>query len=142
MDKRKQYVAVGFLGLNFMCMFTAFNSLQNMISGLYEGLGLGSLGLIALFCIYGAFGAATFLSSYIIEKLGYRKVMFFSSLGYAIFELTGLLVTSCKSADSHDGICHAGAIYSVVLTGALICGFSAALIWVGRGLFRLHREDM
>lgn len=56
--------------------------------------------------------------------------MFFSSLGYALFELTGLLVTSCKSADLHSGICSKGLIYVVVLAGALVCGFSAALIWV------------
>jgi hypothetical protein len=38
MDKSVQYGSVGFLGVNFMLMFTAFNSLQNMISGLYEEL--------------------------------------------------------------------------------------------------------
>ncbi len=36
MDKRKQYLSVGSLGIFFMLMFTAFNSLQNMISTLYD----------------------------------------------------------------------------------------------------------
>jgi fucose permease len=130
MDRKKQYIAVGIIGVSFMLMFTAFNSLQNMISELYESLGLGPLGQIALFCIYGAFGLTTLVSSYLIEKMGYKKTMFLSGLGYAVFELTGLLVTSCKSADSHTGVCSVGFIYFLVLFGALICGFSAALIWV------------
>lgn len=130
MDRKKQYIAVGILGFSFMMMFTAFNSLQNMISSLYEALGLGPLGQISLFCIYGAFGATTLISSFMIEKFGYKKIMFFSGLGYAFFELTGLLVTSCKNEDSYDGVCSEGFIYFIVLLGALVCGFSAALIWV------------
>lgn len=85
MDKKVQYASVGLLGFNFMLMFTAFNSLQNMISQIYEEIGLGPLGLVALFCIYGAFGLTTLVSCYLIEKLGYKKIMFFSSLGYAVF---------------------------------------------------------
>ncbi len=95
MDKRIQYFSVGLLGLSFMMIYTAYNSLQNMISELYEELSLGSLGQIALFCIYGAFGFTTFISSFMIEKLGYKKIMFFCGLGYGLFEITGLLVTSC-----------------------------------------------
>jgi hypothetical protein len=65
-----------------------------------------------------------------IEKFGYKKIMFFSGLGYGFFELTGLLVTSCGNSNSHDGICSKSFIYFIVLLGAVICGFSAALIWV------------
>jgi MFS family permease len=134
MDKKVQYIAVGFLGLSFMLMFTAFNSLQNMIAEIYDGLGLKSLGQIALFSIYGAFGITTFISSYLIEKFGYKKIMFFSGLGYGFFELTGLLVTSCGSANSQDGVCSTPFIYFVVLLGAVVCGFCASLIWVSTQL--------
>lgn len=143
MDKRIQYISVGFLGVSFMMMFTAFNSLQNMIAELYEELALGSLGQIALFCIYGSFGITTFISSFMIEKFGYKKTMFFSGLGYGFFELTGLLVTSCESAGSSTGVCSFGFIYFVVLLGAIVCGFCAALIWVtSTANSRSHKPDM
>lgn len=43
------------------------------------------MGQIALFCIYGSFGITTFISSFMIEKFGYKKIMFFCGLGYGFF---------------------------------------------------------
>jgi hypothetical protein len=56
-----------------------------MISKLYEEYGYNNLGQTALLFIYFAFGIATFFTSYIIKKMGYKKIMFFCSIGYAIF---------------------------------------------------------
>lgn len=85
LTRGQQTGRVAFLGVAFMIMFTAFNSLQNIVSKLYEDYGYGSLGQTAVLCLYFAFAACTFFSSFIIKSYGYKKVMFISSLGYAVF---------------------------------------------------------
>ena len=68
-----------------MIMFTSFNSLQNIVSKLYEEYKFYNLGQTAIIFLYFAFAIATISSSYIIKTIGYKKSMFISSLGYAIF---------------------------------------------------------
>ena len=77
-----------------MIMFTSFNSLQNIVSKLYEEYKFYNLGQTAIIFLYFAFGIATNFSSFIIKVLGYKKSMFFSSIGYGIFEATGLLIVT------------------------------------------------
>lgn len=77
-----------------MIMFTSFNSLQNMVSKLYDDYGYKNLGQTAILFIYFSFSIATWLTSYIIKHVGYKKTLFFSSLGYAVFEATGLLIVT------------------------------------------------
>jgi hypothetical protein len=91
-EKKRQYIAVGILGACFMLMFTAYNSLQNMISSIYSR-NHGSLGQISVFCIYGSFGVSNLFAAYVLERISYRKLMFFCSLGYSLFNMTGLYVT-------------------------------------------------
>lgn len=95
-DKKQQYISVGILGVCFMLMFTAYNSLQNMISSIYSQMGYKSLGQISVFCIYGSFGIANFFAAYVIERVSYRKLMFFCSVGYTLFNMTGMYVTACN----------------------------------------------
>ena len=82
---RAQYVRVIFMGLSFMIMFTSFNSLQNIVSKLYEEYGYNNMGQTAILFLYAAFGVSTFFTSFIVKSLGYKKTLFFSSLGYGIF---------------------------------------------------------
>ncbi len=68
-----------------MIMFTSYNSLQNIVSKLYEEYDYKNLGQTAVTFIYGSFGVTTLFSSFIVKSLGYKKSMFFSSLGYGVF---------------------------------------------------------
>jgi len=68
-----------------MIMFTSFNSLQNIVSKLYEEYHYANLGQVAIIGIYLTFAICTLFTSYIIKSFGYKTVMFVSSLGYAIF---------------------------------------------------------
>lgn len=77
-----------------MVMFTSFNTLQNMVSKLYDDHGFKNLGQTALLLLYFSFAASTFVTSYIIKHVGYKKTMLWSSLGYAAFEATGLLIVT------------------------------------------------
>lgn len=75
-----------------MLMFTSFNSLQNIVSKLYDEYHYDNLGQTAIMCIYGLFGVTSLFSSFIVKSLGYKKSMFFSALSYVIFEASGLVV--------------------------------------------------
>jgi len=68
-----------------MIMFTSYNSLQNIVSKLYDEYNFKNMGQTAVMAIYAAFGVTTLFSSFIVKKLGYKKAMFFASLGYGIF---------------------------------------------------------
>lgn len=131
LDKKQQYISVGVLGICFMLMFTAFNSLQNMISQIYSQMGYNSLGQISVFCIYVTFGLANFFAAYVIERVSYRKLMFFCSVGYSLFNMTGMYVSACSGHEG--GICARGLIYTVVILFALLLGACASFIWVNLG---------
>lgn len=111
-----------------MIMFTSFNSLQNMVSKLYDDYGYKNLGQTAILFIYFSFSIATWVTSYIIKHVGYKKTMFFSSLGYAVFEATGLLIVT-KVEINHT------LVWIIVNAGACICGFSASALWVAQGAY-------
>lgn len=68
-----------------MVMFTAFNSLQNITSRIYNQYGYDHLGETSILLLYFMFGVFTFVAPFIIKKLGYKKTMFLSSLGYGVF---------------------------------------------------------
>jgi hypothetical protein len=82
---KQQYFRIGYLGFSFMIMFTSFFSLQNMVSKLYEDYNYKNLGQVSLLVIYLSFGICTIFSSYVVKRVGYKRSMFFSSLGYVIF---------------------------------------------------------
>ena len=83
---------VALLGITFLIMFTSFNSLQNIVSKIYNDYGYVNLGQTSVLVLYFTFGIATFITPYAIRKFGYKKVMFISSLGYAVYEGAGLII--------------------------------------------------
>src|SRR4051812_21956802 len=92
LTRSQQNYRVAFLGFTFMLMFTAFNSLQNTVSTVYEDEGFTNLGKVSLLFLYFVFGATTFFTPFVIRKFGYNIVMFVSSLGYALYSLAGLII--------------------------------------------------
>ena len=66
-------------------MFTSYDSLQNIMSKLYDENGCKNLGQTALMFLYGVFGISVVFSPFVVKKLGFKKSMFYSSLGYALF---------------------------------------------------------
>jgi hypothetical protein len=68
-----------------MVMFTSYGSLQNFVSKMYDEYHYKNMGQTAVMSIYALYAMSTVFSSFIVKKLGYKKSMFFASLGYAIF---------------------------------------------------------
>ena len=111
-----------------MIMFTSFNSLQNIVSKLYEEYDYKNLGQTAIISLYLTFGICTLFTSYLIKSFGYKTVMAVSSLGYAIFEATGLVIASELGLNFY-------VVWIMVIIGAMIAGASASAIWVAQGAY-------
>ena len=125
---RGQYTRIIFMGLSFMIMFTSFNSLQNIVSKLYEEYNYQNMGQTAILFLYAAFGVSTFFTSFIVKTLGYKKTLFFSSLGYAIFQATGLIIVTELNIPRV-------LVWFIIILGAMICGISASALWVAQGAY-------
>lgn len=128
LTRSQQNSRVIFLGFIFMLMFTAFNSLQNTVSTVYDDQGLENLGKVSLLFLYAVFGVTTFFTAFFIRKFGYNIVLFISSLGYALYSLAGLIIVLW------DGIPVAMG-WLFVMLGATACGASASAIWVAQGSY-------
>ncbi len=126
--RKQQTLRVAFLGVIFMIMFTAFNSLQNIVSKVYKEYGYDSLGEASILLLYFVFGISTFFTPFIIRKYGFKTVMFCSSLGYGFYEGAGLVIALWEDIPKILG-------WIIVLVGAMLCGASASMIWVAQGAY-------
>ncbi len=61
--------------LNFMTLFIAFNTAQNIQSQALEDVGLGKLGFWAIGIMYLSIGAGSMISTMAINKMGEIKCM-------------------------------------------------------------------
>ena len=125
---KEQYFRVAYLGVSFMIVFTSFNSLQNIVSKLYDEYHYENLGQTSIIFIYLTFAFATIFTSYFIKNFGYKTVMGLSAIGYAVFEATGLLIA--WNLGIPDPL-----VWIIVIIGAMICGASASAIWVAQGAY-------
>lgn len=128
LTRSQQNYRVAFLGFIFMLMFTAFNSLQNTVASVYEDEGLTNLGKVSLLFLYFVFGVTTFITPFVIRKFGYNRVLFISSLGYALYSLAGLIIVLWDGIPLWMG-------WFLVMLGAACCGASASAIWVAQGSY-------
>jgi fucose permease len=111
-----------------MIMFSSYNSLQNIVAKLYDDDGYNNMGRVLFICLYGMFGVTTVFSSFIVKKFGFKKSMFFASLGYAVFESMGLLIAAKVNMP------HA-LVWVIEIAGAMLCGVCASVIWVAQGAY-------
>lgn len=123
-----------YLGVTFMIMFTAFNSLQNIVSKKYEEYGYHNLGTASIILLYFVYGVFTFPAPFIIRMLGFKKSMFISSLGYGLFEAAGLVIALWTDMPLALG-------WVFVMVGAVFCGASASVIWVAQGSYISEISD-
>ena len=127
-SQKKQKAMVAKMGVCFMVNFTSYYSIVNMLSEIYDHEGYQNLGQINLFAVYITFGLGVFLTTHYIRKIGYKKAMMLSCVGYILLEATGIYVSSCSG--SHSGICEKPLIYTVSILTSLANGLGNTLIWV------------
>lgn len=93
---------------------------------LCEEYGYKNLGQTAILFIYLAAFCSTPLTSVIIKQLGYKKTFFFCSLGYIVFDVSGVFMVFNNSQNQF-------LVKIMVCLGAFACGFSASVLWVAQG---------
>ena len=128
LSRSQQNFRVSMLGIIFMILFTAFNSLQNTVAGIYDDEGFTNMGKISLLFLYFVFGINTFFTGFLIRKFGYNRVLFISGLGYALYELAGLVIAMWEDIPKLLG-------WFIVMFGAACCGAGASAIWVAQGSY-------
>jgi len=101
---------VGVIGLTFMCLFTAFQSLQNLQSTLNKDEGLGTGGLAI---VYGSLViSCIFLPTFVIAHLGCKWTMAVSMVCYILY----------MAANFH-------AVWGLIVPASIIIGLGAAPLW-------------
>lgn len=108
--------AAAYLGLSYCTLFTAWGSIQNMMTTLFPSTGFLSLALV-----YGVFG----FSSLFAPTVG--QVLFKGDVRLAIFSGSLLYISAMIGA--------ATGILPFLLAASAGVGFGAAMVWVHQGIY-------
>ena len=128
----KNICKVLLLAICFLFLFSAFNSASILVTPIYEQLGYNNFGKVSNLLIYVAFGFNDFLVSFELRALSQKLGLFIGSIGYTLFMLGGLLLTSCHfhEDEATKWWCNSSLIISANVFGSVTCGFCAALLWL------------
>ena len=75
------------LSFSFLLQFTAYLTIQNRLTTVFNDLNYNDLGSYIIGIIYVSFALSNMLAPKIIVKLRYRKTMILGSLGYLFLDL-------------------------------------------------------
>ncbi|CAH1801810.1 unnamed protein product [Owenia fusiformis] len=103
------------LSLSFTLVFTAYGSLQNLISSLNQVQGLG---VASLSCIYGGFILSCFFGPTLIKRLGYKFVFVTGWFCHCIFISTNFYPK-----------------YYTLVPSSILLGLISGAIWTAQGAF-------
>jgi len=101
------------IGLQFLGLFTSFNTTQNLQTTQNKTLGFWVLGIL-----YITFSISNFLAPAIISKIGISKSLVIGATGYIMFiaaNINGFPV--------------------FLIIGAIFNGFGAAILWTSQGTY-------
>lgn len=101
------------LGINFLLLFFAFNTIQAFETTLNH-----SLGFISLATLYTCFSISTLFSGVVVSALGPRLTLFIGAFTYVLF----------LAANVH-------VVPAVLVAASAVIGVGAALLWTAQGAF-------
>lgn len=120
------------LSLGFMLLFTPFFTAQNLASQVLEDNNFGKLGFYSLGLLYCVFGISCFVSLPIVKKLGARNSQTLGAFCFTFYVAAFVLPAfRSENPNSESWLLNRTLIQVVIMIGASINGFGAALIWVG-----------
>ena len=112
-----------------MFIFSASNSIQNLVVQIFSEIGYHNLGNIYLSFTYFVFALSSFVGAFFVAKIGgYKKSFIISSFGYFGFALYGYLISFCKN--NRKFYCESNYVYPSALLFSGVNGLSAGIIWI------------
>eukprot|EP01017_Pseudomicrothorax_dubius_P039759 TRINITY_DN613_c0_g1_i1.p1 TRINITY_DN613_c0_g1~~TRINITY_DN613_c0_g1_i1.p1 ORF type:complete len:256 (+),score=33.78 TRINITY_DN613_c0_g1_i1:115-882(+) len=119
-----------FISLVFLIMFTAFNSIQNLVSEIYEQSGYDNLGRICLFTFNTAFCIGSFATARIVKRLGLSPSIFFATLPYLLASVSGIFMSACMNSKPVPAYCESPPIVITFhIVAYFVVGLGSAILW-------------
>lgn len=125
----KRFVNVLLLGLAFMFVFTAFQTMGNLEQTVLNSISLDDpnftgTGYVSLCIIYAVFAISNWLAPVLITLTGPRIVMLIGAVTYMLFIMSFLLPRTW-----------------LLYFASAVVGFGAAVIWTGQGNYLTLNSD-
>lgn len=134
-NRRGNLFRVVYIGTCFMFILTACNAAQNIMSEIFERLGYDNLTQICFITQCIMFIAASFLSSYYVNKVPKKFLMVLGAVAYGVFISGGAIVTYCDKFKDKGLYCQPTFIYSYNITAAMLLGFVSPFFWICQGVY-------
>eukprot|EP00347_Sterkiella_histriomuscorum_P015929 403355148 len=118
-----------------------FNTCQNLASQVQSDLGFENLGNYSLGLLYLCLGLMSFLSSAVINKIGYKLGMILGGLSHAVWVLSFILPAlkqkyKDEGFQEQDSVIFSDAfIQAAVLISSVVNGIGAAVLWTALGTY-------
>jgi hypothetical protein len=126
---------VVYLAISFLCLFSAFNIAQNLVTEIFGQEGFSDLGQYCLFTIYFCFGLSSFVVAHVKSKLSHKAGMILGGLGYFLFLVAGLVGCYCNYVGEITGMCSSAGIYLFNIGSAAVLGFCAGILWLSEASY-------
>jgi len=118
-----------YIGVCFLVLLTAFNSVQNLIAEIYTQLGYPSLGKMSLLCLYSVFFLSVFFTPGLIKNWNYKSGISIGSLGYIFSMIAGALTVACSTEEYF--YCKIPAFINASnIVGSMLNGLTAPILWL------------
>lgn len=114
------------LSIAFALIFFGYAGVQQFVTIFFAKQGMVNVGFYSLLLVYAFFAVSTGIGAWLVQRLGARRMMLFSSLAYSLFILS-LLTSSAL----------------LLYASSALLGIAAASLWVGQHsyLVRLSEES-
>lgn len=114
--RKPHFLKVIYLGICFLCLFTAYSTAQAFITPLHKGVGFITLALV-----YGFFAATSLVSPMILHRVGLKAGMVFAGLSYSSFIFCASIPPEITEVP--------------LLITACLVGLSGACLWLAQGMY-------
>ena len=119
------------LSIGFFLLFTSFGTAQALAGHVLEEDDFGNVGFYSLSILYCVFGFCCFISLPIVKRLGAKCCLITGALCYTFY--VGSFILPSISYTNPSFKVSRTLIVTIILVGAAINGFGAAILWVAQG---------
>ena len=121
------------LSIGFLFQFAAFMTAQGLAASVLEKADLGSMGFYSLALLYLIFSLSCFVATPIVNRCGERLSLSLGSLCYSAY-IGSFILVSVPDQFPENKI-NASLVATLIMIGAAINGFGAAILWVAQGKY-------